>query len=223
MEFCNDESIIEIEEFYKNVLNQAGVMIHISEIIDNRYLKVIWANNFYVENCGHDINERNEDLEKFYRQNYSPKDIPTVKKVIKKMNIDHQPYSGIYKFYGGSNKEFKWTYTNLRPYKFDNNGNITHVLLATVFLTDNNINPERLADLQKEVNKLKHQLSLSKLSKTETEVLKVLSQSMTESEIATRLNRSIHTIKTHIKNIKKKLNLKKNLELVKFALEAGIN
>ena len=76
--------------------------------------------------------------------------------------------------------------------------------------------------MQKELNQLKYQLKLSKLSETEINILKILASGKSEKEIAETQIRSTHTIKTHLKNIRKKLNISKNTELVKFAIETGI-
>jgi DNA-binding NarL/FixJ family response regulator len=128
----------------------------------------------------------------------------------------------IHKFFKNNDNEGTWIYTNLCPYKYDSRGVLTHILMASVFLTANNFNPDRLLDLQREVNQLKNQLAISKLSATEIELLKVLAAGKSEKAIAETFARSVHTVKTHFKNIRKKLNVNKNTELVKFAVETGI-
>jgi len=222
MEKAEIESIKKELDFYKGIVDQTEIMLHISEIVEDKYFKVIWGNDFYIKSCGHDIEKRNKNLKKYYKEKYPEKDNISVAGVIREMKRTNKPYSGIYKYYIEDKDIHSWTYSNLRPYKYDAEGNLKQVLLASVYLTANSYNPERFKDLQKELNKLKHQLTLSKLSKTEINILKILATGKSEKEIAETQSRSIHTIKTHLKNIRKKLNISKNTELVKFAIEAGI-
>jgi len=209
-------------DFYKGIVDQTNVMLHISEIVDDKYLKVIWANNNYIENCGHNIEKRNNNLKQYYKEKYIGKDNTLIAGSIQIVKRTGKSYSAIYKYYIEDKDIHSWAYTNMKPYKYDNEGNLTQVLLASVFLTSKSYNPERLADLQKEINCLKYKLILSKLSKSETDILKLLASGKSEKEIAETQSRSIHTIKTHLKNIRRKLNVTKNTELVKFAIETGI-
>ncbi len=61
-----------------------------------------------------------------------------------------------------------------------------------------------------------------KLSSRELEVLKLFAQSMTNSEIAEKLFISIRTVETHKNNIMRKLNLRTNVDMVKFALRNNL-
>ncbi len=63
------------------------------------------------------------------------------------------------------------------------------------------------------------QADVSLLSKRELEVLALITQQHTTSEIAELLNLSVHTINSHRKNILKKLNLRSPIELIVYALE----
>ena len=57
------------------------------------------------------------------------------------------------------------------------------------------------------------------LTDREVEVLKVMATGAKNSEIATSLNLSPHTIKTHIYNIFKKINASNRLQAVNWAQE----
>ena len=63
-------------------------------------------------------------------------------------------------------------------------------------------------------------VQLNQLSKKELEVLKMLTQGVSNTEMAHSLNISFHTVKTHIYNIYKKLNVKNRAEAVKLASSA---
>ncbi len=60
------------------------------------------------------------------------------------------------------------------------------------------------------------------LSKTETEILKRIIDGYTSRELSDMFHRSIHTIKTHRKNILEKTNCRNIAELLTYAMENGL-
>ena len=60
------------------------------------------------------------------------------------------------------------------------------------------------------------------LSERELEVLKFLSQGMSNKQIADKLFISIRTVETHKHNLMKKLNIFSTAELVIYAIHNGI-
>lgn len=63
---------------------------------------------------------------------------------------------------------------------------------------------------------------LAVLSERELEVLKLFSESYTNSEIADKLFISIRTVESHKNNIMRKINLRTTVDLVKFAIRNNI-
>jgi DNA-binding NarL/FixJ family response regulator len=61
-----------------------------------------------------------------------------------------------------------------------------------------------------------------KLSEREIEIIKLLAQGLTSFEIAEKLFIAEHTVKTHRKNILRKINAHSTNELVQFALNAKL-
>ncbi|MFA5832176.1 MAG: helix-turn-helix transcriptional regulator [Bacteroidota bacterium] len=61
-----------------------------------------------------------------------------------------------------------------------------------------------------------------KISKREKEILSLISQGLTAPLIAQKLNLSEHTVKTHRKNMKKKLNVKTLAEMVSLAITKNV-
>jgi|WetSurMetagenome_2_1015567.scaffolds.fasta_scaffold78706_1 two-component system, NarL family, response regulator NreC len=59
------------------------------------------------------------------------------------------------------------------------------------------------------------------LSQRELEVLRLVAEGKSSKEIAGHLFISIMTVQNHRANIKKKLNLRKNIDLVKYAIRKG--
>lgn len=64
---------------------------------------------------------------------------------------------------------------------------------------------------------------ISKLTKREIEIIKLIVKSMTNKEIANQLFLSELTVNTHRKNAMQKLELKNTASLVKFAVDNNIN
>jgi DNA-binding CsgD family transcriptional regulator len=62
----------------------------------------------------------------------------------------------------------------------------------------------------------------TKLTAREIEILKLSAEGLDAKEIADKLFLSPHTVYTHRKNIMKKLNLKSNSELIKYAYKNNI-
>ena len=61
-----------------------------------------------------------------------------------------------------------------------------------------------------------------KMTSRELEVVKLCCEGLTAKEIAGKLNVSVRTIDTHKSNIFKKLIISSTLEIVKYAVKAGI-
>lgn len=66
-----------------------------------------------------------------------------------------------------------------------------------------------------------NQLNDDPLTPRERQITKLIAEGKTSKEIAASLYISIHTVNNHRKNIKKKLNIRKNADLVKFAMQQG--
>jgi DNA-binding NarL/FixJ family response regulator len=59
------------------------------------------------------------------------------------------------------------------------------------------------------------------LTARERQVLKLIAEGRTSKEISKLLFISVHTVHNHRKNIRSKLNIQKNVDLVKYALQQG--
>ena len=59
------------------------------------------------------------------------------------------------------------------------------------------------------------------LTPRERQILKLIAEGKTSKEIAVLLFISTHTVNNHRKNIKRKLNIRKNADLVKYAMQEG--
>lgn len=212
------------KEFFKTVIDEVDIIIQINEIVDDKYFKMVWANQFYRNFVHHGLNNKKHDIETESNKNCNLLDLVSVEKVIEELKKSNRPYSTIYKYTSDSSNlvDTRWYYVKISPYTYNEEGALTHILCAFIDLTAKLVNSERITDIRKEIALLKNAISHSQLSKTEKNILKLLASGKSEKEIAELRSRSIHTIKTHIKNIRKELNIHKNTELVKFAIETGI-
>ena len=59
-------------------------------------------------------------------------------------------------------------------------------------------------------------VSITRISNSELNILKMVSEGKTNKEIADNLFISVHTVKKHISNIFKKLNIKSRMETRKY-------
>jgi DNA-binding CsgD family transcriptional regulator len=118
--------------------------------------------------------------------------------------------------------EKNWLLTLSQELKARKYTNSKHLLCTSLNLNISAAHTVQYDKIQKEIIQTKNKLSISKLSKKEIEILQLLSSGKSEKEIANIQSRSVHTVKTHLKNIRTKLNCNKNTELVKFAIETGI-
>lgn len=62
----------------------------------------------------------------------------------------------------------------------------------------------------------------SPLSEREIAILRLLIQNINTNEIAERLFISVHTVKTHVKNIYKKIGVRNHHDLAEYALNSGL-
>lgn len=61
---------------------------------------------------------------------------------------------------------------------------------------------------------------MESLTDREEKVLRLLTQGLGNKEIAVRLDISVNTVKTHLKNVFKKLGVKSRLEVMRVALSS---
>lgn len=78
------------------------------------------------------------------------------------------------------------------------------------------------ANIARKVIQSFHNITPSPLSDRETEILRLLSEGMNYRSIATHIFLSPHTVKTHIKNIYKKLHVSTRAEAVKKAIKDNL-
>ena len=89
----------------------------------------------------------------------------------------------------------------------------------------NNYTEEKLSKLRLSYQSVHQKSSLKDtgtLTKREKEILKLIGDGFTNSEIADKINISVRTVETHRSHIIKKLDIKSLTELIRFAIEFSI-
>lgn len=99
------------------------------------------------------------------------------------------------------------------------NQEVKNKLLALVPAISNNNESEQMKEI---VDNIETMDDVPKMTSRELEVVKLCCEGLTSKEIAERLNVSVRTIDTHKSNIFKKVGISSTLELVKYAIKAGI-
>lgn len=208
-------------EFFKGITEKLGIALHVNEIIDRKYFKTLWGNKMYVEILGKSIEDRNKNIKKSHEEFSLKNDPSVVKEFLQATSEKNESYSLLYKHPKPEGTDH-WLLSIIKPFNSERKKELKHLVCASFDMVIEDSHLQQYENLQKEIAQLKNNLIISELSKKETEILQLLTSGKTENEIATILSRSMHTVKTHLKNIRKKLKLKKSTELVKFALESGI-
>ena len=82
---------------------------------------------------------------------------------------------------------------------------------------------QQLEQLIRDLLKEKSNFQFSKLSKMELKVASLIGEGKTINQIANETYRSYHTIEFHKRNIQKKMNFSRIMEIVQFAKENGLS
>ena len=99
------------------------------------------------------------------------------------------------------------------------NQEVKNKLLSLVPAISDNTKSEILKEI---VDNIETMDDVPKMTSRELEIVKLCCEGLTSKEIARKLNVSVRTIDTHKSNIFKKLSISSTLELVKYAVKAGI-
>ena len=136
-------------------------------------------------------------------------------------NDGNKTWSGVYRI---RHKEghWVWVYSKQTVYESDGRGNPTKFLGVTVDVMENFRTREIFFQMVNEGIRARNQSKLSKLTKRETEIIKLIARGMNYHEIAEKLNIQPDTVNKHRKNIQAKLNLHNIASIAYFAKENGL-
>lgn len=219
----NISSIIEENKFLKKLVKEAPVTIHINKVDEKGHNMPVWANDHYEELVGYTLRER-QDIGFINGKSgiYYEEDAEAIRKAVKMILAERSlEESLIFRFYK-KNGELRWIYIHSKAiiYKGDPN----HFLSIGFDVTEKLVlNPKQLEIYAREIAQLKNHIKISRLTKTEKEIIKELALGLTTKQIAEIRNRSYETINNHKRNVFRKLEINKISELVAFAKETGLD
>jgi len=211
------EKIKAERDFYKNILDKIPAVIHVNNLQTEL---VEWVNDAAEKFSGY-TKEQMINNPEFLNNVVVEQDLDWIQESIK----DY--------------KQLKGVYSNIYSMKHYDSSIHTYHGLGVVFETDENNRPvKNLAidldithevrnykQLKKHLEELTRKLRKSELegiTKMELKVIELLCQGKTIKQIACELERSVHTIDNHKRNIYRKLKLHKNQELILWAKEVGL-
>ena len=120
-------------------------------------------------------------------------------------------------------KDYIWLMVRCRVFKRHTDGLPYQYITCGILLDNNSQTDKQFNELLKENARLTNELKISKVSKSEKKVLKLLAEGLSAKMISDKLNISEYTVCSHRKNLLAKLNLHNTAALVNFATECGLN
>jgi len=118
----------------------------------------------------------------------------------------------------GKDGRFEWYLSTTKPFVYDENGEPLLSLTFALQLNPNHLLAEKAEKLMEENRMLNdHYDSFASLTKRERELLRYIASGETTEDISRRIFTSEKTLNTHRRNIKRKLGVKSQYDIVKFA------
>ncbi|MEX2477891.1 MAG: helix-turn-helix transcriptional regulator [Gracilimonas sp.] len=229
MPYLTDKELTERFEYYTvqveklllqgedidSVLNQSPFGVHLN---DAKTLEVLHVNKKLTEVIGFHNNEIKE-MGMEYLENYlHPDTLSNVAKflppIYENMN-SHETYPFLQHVLLHDCKDFSPLITFSKTTSFQNGLVVCLSLRPGDF---ENMSPKMEQVVEMDSFKLKHFKRFQQLSEREVEVLTLLANGKNNPRIAKELYLSRHTVETHRKNIKRKLDLKNFRDLMRYAI-----
>lgn len=206
-------------EFYEYFLDHVQALVF---VIENNN-KIEWINKFAKELFGYDIEAINQmGMRNFFEQRLHPED----QKLFEDNNTSlfsgiSEKYISVYRL-----KNSKGIWRNLLTTgavsSWLPNGFPWQTVHTSIDISDKFDGLEHFESVLKENAYLKNKIKLAELTNRELEIMKLLAQGFTTQEIADKEFLHFETVKTHKKNIFRKLDSNKIADLVKIATECGL-
>lgn len=210
--------------FYKSIVDESPAMIGIQQmdhLTDPSTNHNHWLNRRALDFIGYSREEIDMAGHSFFDLTMHPDDLNIIGRALGKViSGESDQYGGVYRL-KPKGHDYRWVIGMIRifqsrkgvPWRFLN------VSLEIEHLKDTQ---EQIIALTRENQHLRNQIKIGKLSQREKQVIGMITNGLTDKEIARNLFISPLTAKTHRNNIHQKLGLKNNAALVRFAIEHNI-
>lgn len=182
---------------------------------------VIYMNNYGLQRLNTTITELREMGGAYYERFFNPEDaaeyVPKVLGMIERNN-DEELVSFFQQVRAKVEEEWQWHVCGTKLFMNDDDGNPFTTISVAIPIDKEHYYNNKLERLIEENFFLKKNSSLfATIGKREKQILKLMAQGISSSDMALQLYLSEETIKSHRRNIRKKLNAETHYDIVKFA------
>jgi len=213
-------------EFFEGIVNSLPIGVYLNEVDhggDVSTMRCIWANQWTLDFIGYEQEEMTNLGSEIVKLVFHPDDVETAPKSLEMLtNNKKGVYFSIYRQKPKYKEEYQWIYSRTTVFKTYPDGSPRQSLNVAFELHNELHSPSQLIALLKENACLKNHLKLKSLTKREHEIMKLISEGLTDKAIGVKLYISPATAKTHRNKILKKLGLKNSAGLAAMAVECGI-
>ncbi len=215
----NDQILGQIK-FLRDVIARLDIAIFIHDLTKLRH---IWTNNNYVSIIGYTDAEIKTFGPEWAKDNYHPDDFHILKERIEYFRQNKgDTYAGIYRVKHKLG-HWVWVYSNSTVFKRDEDGTPIQIIGISIDFTKGFKTGQAFDAFHHERQQQLNQNILARLTRRETEILRLITAGKKDSDIADALKISMHTVHSHRKNLLSKLKVHSNVELVCFAIKCGLD
>ncbi len=188
-----------------------------SFINDANSQQTIWMNQRAADIMGFSKDRRNHINYELGSQYCHPNDLEVLRIAMNKLHTSDETIESTIQVQP-ENGKWKWLHIYIKVFQRNADGTPYLISGALIDITNPSTQEPRLKDMLSENQKLRQQLAICKLSKREKEVMQHIVKGLTDNKIAEILFLAIHTVRTHRKNIYRKLEVSSVAGLVKLAI-----
>jgi DNA-binding CsgD family transcriptional regulator len=215
-------------QFLEEIINNAPAFIYINQVDkvgDTATMKNVWGNKYYHEEIKYSREEINEMGFAFFEKILHPDELSYTTTSIDFLNQlpDNAVFGGLGRVLPKNAKDYLWHNISSRILKRKTDGSPWQFIGIGFLLKENVHTEKQFLNLIHENLQLKNKLQWKCISKKEKKIIHLLAIGLKTEEISKELSISKFTVKTHRRNILKKLKLHNTAALVNFAVENGLN
>ncbi len=206
--------------FRREVLKRIPAFVHIR---DQRTGKIIWWNEEWKRRMLPGEKKMPADIELFLSKFVHPDDLFLLKR-----SNEHYQHKNVPKFGGlirikfPEQDDWNWLLGVSRIIRRNKEGIPLHTLAVFLDITQAIHTESQTREALHEVLRRSNHDILKKITAREKQVIRLLVQGFNNNQIAEHLYISHHTVESHRKNIRIKLNVKNTVELISLAKDLGI-
>jgi DNA-binding CsgD family transcriptional regulator len=217
----NDEEL----QFYRTILDKIPAIMGIQQmddLSDPTTNHNIWVNQNMLDFLKYSCQEMDELGFRLFLQTIHPDDMEMIGNAVMKFGTDQgMTYGGVYRL-KPKNEDYKWVIGAITVME-TRNGIPWRFLNISLNIDQMKDTQEQVIVLTKEINHLKNYIKVNSLTRREKQIVKLITEGMTDREIGKHLYISHRTAKTHRNNIHRKLSTNSSASIIHFALDNGLS